>query len=282
MKIGLERFSGIADEGATAISRQLSIHEQLGWNSIELRTVEGENICEMDDAAFDKVAAEVTDRGFSVSAFGSSIANWARPVTGDFSIDRDDLLRSVPRMKRLNTDYMRIMSYTSGGLSEKEWAAESLKRIRELVRIAEDKGIVLVHENCDGWASQSPENLKRLLNEIDSSALQIVFDPGNPINHGSKPEEVWDFYHAAKPRIVHFHIKDSYLDDNGKAVHCFPGEGQCEIRPIIEDLEASAYTGMYTIEPHMLVQIHKSMDGNADAMEKIYLQYGKIAMELLS
>ncbi len=282
MKIGLERFSGIADEGSASISRQLEIHKQLGWSSIELRTVEGRNICEMDDRDFEQVAAAVIDTGFSVSAFGSAIANWSRPVTGDFSIDRHDLLRAVPRMKTLNTDYIRVMSYTSGGLPEREWAEEALKRLKELVRIAEGEGVVLVHENCDGWASQTPANLKRMLGEIDSKALQIVFDPGNPLNHGSEPEEVWDFYHAAKPRIVHFHIKDCYVNEEGKPEHCFPGQGQCEIRPIVEDLEASGYRGMYAIEPHMTVQIHKSMEGDAEAMEKNYIQYGTTAVKLLS
>ncbi|MDY7029263.1 MAG: sugar phosphate isomerase/epimerase family protein [Spirochaetota bacterium] len=276
-----KRFSGIADEGASSITDQLKLHHGFGWDSIELRTVNGVNVCEMNDRDFDIAARQIEEVGFRVAAFGSAIANWSRPVTGDFQLDIEDLRRSVPRMHRLDCPFIRIMSYTSGGLPEAEWAAHAIGRLKELTRIAAGEGIVLVHENCDGWASRTPANLARLLAEISDPALQIVFDPGNPLAHGHNPEAVWDFYRAAKERIVHFHIKDCYHDESGEVVHCYPGEGQCEVAALAADLEASGYHGLYSIEPHMTVQIHKSMDGNSEAMAETYSLYARKAMDLL-
>jgi hypothetical protein len=43
------RMSGIADEGAKTIEQQLAIHRDFGWGSIELRTVDGTNVCSMSD-----------------------------------------------------------------------------------------------------------------------------------------------------------------------------------------------------------------------------------------
>lgn len=279
--IETNRFSGIADEGAASISDQIRLHQNFGWDSIELRTVNGVNVCEMSEGDFDIVARQIEDAGFRTVAFGSAIANWSRPVTGDFQLDVGDLRRSIPRMRRLGCSFIRIMSYTSGGLAESEWAAGAIDRLKELTRIASGEGIILVHENCDGWASQTPDNLTRLLVEIPDPALQIVFDPGNPLSHGHKPEAVWDFFRAAKERIVHFHIKDCYRDESGEMVHCYPGEGQCGVAALAADLEAFGYQGFYSIEPHMTVQIHKSMDGDSDAMAETYSRYARKVMDLL-
>lgn len=275
-------MSGIADEGAKGIADQIEIHRSFGWTSIELRTVDGENVCAMDDKRFASVKEAVERAGFHVPAFGSAIANWSRPVDGDFSIDRNDLLRAAPRMRELGTRYIRIMSYTQGSVSLTEWASKAIHRVRELTSIANGEGIVLVHENCDGWASLRPENLERLLLEIDDPALQIVFDPGNPVAHGLEPEAVLAFYRAARDRIVHFHIKDCYRNDAGEIVHCYPGEGSCSVADLITDLEKSGYTGEYSIEPHMTVQIHQDMDGNATEMERVYREYCRRAEVLVT
>lgn len=277
------RLTGIADEGAPEIQDQIALHREFDWDSIELRTVRGVNICEMADDDFARVAEAIESAGFSVPAFGSAIANWSRPVTGDFSRDREDLLRAAPRMHRLGTRYLRIMSYTSGDLPEEEWAARAIERVAELTAIAAGEGIVLVHENCDGWASQSPDRLSRLLEEIPDPALQIVFDPGNPVAHGDPPESVFAFYRVARERIVHVHIKDCYLDPvTQTVVHCYPGDGQCSVAEILRDLEQTGYNGLYSIEPHMTVQIHQTMEGDAEGMRTVYREYARRSKALLA
>ena len=101
-------FTGISDEGAASLEEQIRLHKELGWQSLEIRGIDGVNISEMEDEAFDRACALLEERDMRVAGFASAIANWARPVTGDFEIDRRDLLRSAPRMHRLNTPYLRI------------------------------------------------------------------------------------------------------------------------------------------------------------------------------
>jgi len=279
--VDASRITGIADEGSATIAGQIDLHRMFGWNTIELRTVEGTNVCEMDDDSFNTVAEAIEEAEFRTVAFGSAIANWSRSVTDEFERDVRDLKRAAPRMHRLGTRFLRIMSYTSGGLPEEEWSRIALLRVQELTRVASGEGIVLVHENCDGWASAVPGNLVRLLEEIPDPALQIVFDPGNPVAHGQDPKIVWDFFHAARERIIHFHIKDCYRNPDGKVVHCYPGEGQCEVLPLVQETERSGYQGFYSIEPHMTVQIHKAMDGNGEQMAHTYTEYARRTIALL-
>ena len=276
------RLTGLPDEGASSIDAQLALHTRLGWDSIELRSSDGVNVCGMSDAEFDRVAGAVEDAGLRTVAFGSAIANWSRSAEDPFETDRDDLLRSVPRMRRLKCRFLRIMSYTRGGLDEATWAETAVARIRELVRIASGEGVVLVLENCDGWAAKDPKNLRRLLEEIPDPALQVVFDPGNPLHHGESPERVVEYFHEALDRIVHFHIKDCYRESDGSVVHCYPGDGQCLVEPFIGILERLGYTGMYSIEPHMTNIFENPAADSEEEKGRRYLEYGRRASVLLA
>ena len=103
------------------------------------------NISEMPDEDFEKAYHILQEEDMKVVGFASSIANWSRPVRGDFELDKQDLLRSVPRMHRLGTSYLRIMSYTQGDADKSEWKFEAIKRVKEMSRIAEGEGITLIH-----------------------------------------------------------------------------------------------------------------------------------------
>ncbi len=272
-------FAGFADEAAPDIATQIEVHEKQDWRHLEVRLVDGKNFCEIDDAAFEVAARKLEAAGMRIVCFGSAIANWARPVTHPFEKDASDLRRSIPRMRLFGTKFIRVMSYPNdpkAPLLEKDWRSEVFRRMKELAAIAEGEGIVLVHENCDGWGSKSPENLVALVEEIASPAFKIVFDTGNSVSHGGTGEETLRFYRAAKPHIVHFHIKDCRKGEDGKPVHVYPGEGESRVVEIVADLLASGYRGAFSIEPHMASQVHtgKGFAKDMDA-RGVYEEYMK-------
>jgi sugar phosphate isomerase/epimerase len=278
MNIDYARLTGIGDEGSPGILDQIENHRRLGWNTIELRNVDGKNVCEMNADDFDAVYGAMDTAGFTAAGFGSAIANWARPITMPFERDVEDLRRAAPRMHTLQTKCIRIMSYPNDKLPEPEWKGEVFKRLRELTRIAEGEGIILVHENCDGWGSKTPENLQELIATIDSPALRIVFDVGNPVGYGGDRNSTWSFYRAARPFIEHFHIKDCRPAEDGSIEHTMPGEGACDVEAIMRDLVESGYTGRFSIEPHIATQVHLG-GAAAEGMDQrgIYLEYGNKA-----
>lgn len=267
-------LSGFADEAAQDLRTQIAVHKQFGIHSLEIRNVNGVNIGQMTDEQFEEVYRILQEEEIQICGFGGAIANWARPITADFQKDLDELHRSIPRMKRLGTKIIRIMSYPNDGLEEPAWKNEVIRRIKALAAIAEQEGVVLGHENCDGWGAQSPETLKTLLEEVNSLALQVIFDTGNPITHGGTTEDVWTFYQAAKPWICHFHIKDAYRNDNNEVIHCYPGEGWADLKAIMSDLLQNGYQGYFSMEPHIAVQIHISSEHpEAVDVRGIYEEY---------
>ena len=80
-------LSGIADEASPQLPKQIQAHLDLGWRHIELRNIEGRNLTDLEDDAFDRAAGQVLEAGLQVSCFASQVANWSRPINSDFERD---------------------------------------------------------------------------------------------------------------------------------------------------------------------------------------------------
>ncbi len=274
-------YSGISDEAGKTIDRQIQAHDELGWDHLELRMIDGENITAIADAKFDAVCEKLAAANKRVSCFGSAIANWARPITCDRQIDIDDLNRAIPRMKRLGTEFIRVMSYPNDEqqpLSDAEWRDEAIARMKVLAKMAEDGGITLVHENCSGWGGLSSENSNILLGEVNSPALKVVFDTGNPVTYD---QDAWDYYQAVYKDIVYVHVKDA-TRENGEDTYTYCGEGAGYVREIIGDLLAKGYNGGISIEPHLAAVIHTGQQASSDdALYASYTEYGRRLMKIV-
>lgn len=274
-------FSGISDEAGQPIGVQIKAHKQLGWNHLELRMIDGTNITQISDDTFDAVCEALEAAKMNVSCFGSAIANWARPITCDPQLDISDLQRAIPRMKTLGTPFIRVMSYPNdqnNPVEECAWRNEAIARMKTLAKIAEDGGITLAHENCSGWGGLSADNSNILLGEVDSPALKVVYDTGNPVSY---KQDAWEYYQKVRDHIVYVHIKDANIVD-GEPVYCYCGEGQGFVRETIADLLARGYDGGFSIEPHLAAVIHTGeTTSDKELLYNSYTEYGRRLMAIV-
>jgi sugar phosphate isomerase/epimerase len=162
-------------------------------------------------------------------------------------------------------------------LSEEDWRDEVVRRFKMLAAIAEDGGVTLVHENCHGWGSQSPQHAIEFLDRVDSPALKIVFDTGNEHHH-----DTVEYFRTVRERIVHMHIKSWKNTDNGYQ-SCFPDEADSGTSEILSQLLTEGYNGWFSIEPHMVAVIHlgKSADEDPETAYRLYVEYGQRLMKLI-
>jgi sugar phosphate isomerase/epimerase len=246
-----------------------------------VRNVEGGNLAEVPDARFEETLAALNAAGIKISSFGSAIANWARTVDGDFQKDVEDLKRAIPRMKKSGCQIIRIMSWPNAKTpwADDDWRKEVLKRVKVLVKMAEDGGVIIGMENCSGWSSDKPENMQRTLDEIKSKAFGIIYDTGNVIAHPGGP---WAWYETCRPRTVYVHVKDGKAPKGGKEFYTWPGEGDAMVREAVADLLKTGYDGGFSIEPHLSSQVHlgTTADGKKDAFD-IYVEYGRRFMKIV-
>jgi len=272
-------LSGIADEAGNDIGVQVKAHRELGWKHIELRNVSGVSLTDLCDRTFEETIEKVSDAGLGITCFAAQLCNWGRPVSKHPDIDRHELARAIPRMQRVGCEFIRTMSYPNAGWSADEWKAEVIQRMRVLARMAEDGGVTLVHENCDGWGGLGPEQTLELLEKVGSSGLKLLWDTGNPVAHGQDP---WAYYRAVKEHVVYVHIKDG-VRKNGGMTYTYPGEGEGRVKDVLKDLRRGGYRGALSIEPHLAAIIHEGKAASeAESAYERYVEYGRRLTALVS
>src|SRR5882672_4660373 len=144
-------LSGIADEAGSNIDTQIKAARELGWKNIEARVVEVTgypkgNIHDIPDAAFDQLCGKLDAAGIRINCFGSAIANWGKKIDQPFDTSLAEARRAIPRMQRLGTKFVRIMSFATLE-GEDQMEQERFRRLRELTKMFLDAGIQPVHEN---------------------------------------------------------------------------------------------------------------------------------------
>jgi len=279
------QLSGFTDEAGKDLETQIKATKELGWRELSARTIDGTNIHELPEDAFNQAADHLDEAGIKVVEFGSLIGNWAKPITSDFDITLAEIDRAIPRMQRLGTKQIRIMSYAMEPWGEDQQEAERFGRLREIVKRFEDAGLQAIHENCQNYGGFSAEHTLRLIEEVPG--LKLVFDTGNPIftRDRSKPEpHPWqnalEFYRSVKDHVVHVHIKDCLNPPEGSTepeAYTMPGEGQCQLAEILKAMKAAGYQGGYAIEPHVATVFH-AQDGEEPDWQQCYdsfVAYGK-------
>ena len=184
-------------------------------------------------------------------------------------------------MQRLGTPFIRVMSYPNDPkhpVSDSEWRDEAIARMKVLARMAEDGGITLCHENCSGWGGLSADNSNILLGEVNSPALKVVFDTGNPVTYG---QDAWNYYQTVFNDIVYVHIKDAKKTE-GEELYTYCGEGDGYVPEIVADLLAKGYDGGFSIEPHLAAVIHTGQGAASEkALHDSYVEYGRRFMKIV-
>lgn len=239
-----------------------------------------ERTCATSDDEFDAAWEKLQANGIGIAGFGSQIANWGRPIDTDFQIDIDELIRNIPRMHRVGTKIVRIMSYPNkkeDPLSEADWKQEVFRRLSELAKIAADGGVILGHENCNGYGGMGSSQSLEMLEAVNNDALKLIFDTGN--RHGD--ESLKDFYDQVQDHVIHVHVKATKPVDGGRAC-CFPDEDEEAVpQAVFDALIAKGYEGWISIEPHMKAQVHAGQDvDDAEAASDLFVEYGQRVMRM--
>jgi len=284
-------LTGFADEAAADLDVQIRVTTELGWRDIEMRTVSVAGapagmFHDIPDREFQLAADQLDAAGVRINCFGSAIANWGHKIEDPFDITLEKIQRTIPRMQRLKTKLIRIMSYAVRE-AEDQMEEERFRRLREIRRLFADAGITPVHENCMNYGGMGWPFTLKLLENVPG--LKLVFDTGNPVfsDDRSKPkpwpkQSSWDFYEHVREHIAYVHIKDGTWDaQNKKSIFTFPGEGQGDTRRIVKDLLARGYDGGISIEPHLGTVFHDPASQRSLDAPGIYMEYGRRMMKMI-
>lgn len=279
-------FMGIGDEAGGSLSAQLGAAQELGWRHVEMRGVEVPgfpkgNLHDIPDDAFDHVVKAAEEAGVAVYCFGSTIMNWSKKLEDPFDVTITEVKRCIPRMKRLGTKFVRIMSFKPGD-EDSRIPAEVFRRVREVTDRFLDQGLQPVHENCMNHGGMGWPYTLDLLEK--APGLKLVFDTANPVfakdRSKSKPwprQDPFEFWTNVREHVVHIHVKDAtWNPSKNDADYNWPGEGEGCVREILRDAIAGGYKAGLSIEPHMVVVFHNTATEVDDSgARRNFIDYGR-------
>ncbi len=287
-------LTGFADEAAADLAGQIRATKELGWSNIESRNIDAANIHDIPDEAFDAACGALEAAGVKINCFGSAIANWGKQITDPFDVTLEEIARAIPRMQRLGTKLIRIMSYAvlRDRGPDDQMEQERFARLREIVKRFAGAGVTAVHENCANYGGMGWRYTLKMLDSVPG--LKLVFDTANPVGtrdfagpDAEKRQSAWEFYEHVRDHVVYVHVKDcrfvAWTDGTfSDCEYTWPGEGDGDVARVVRDLIDRGYDGGFSMEPHLGVVFHEAgSETEDDARYRMYVEYGRRFMKIL-
>lgn len=102
-----------------------------------------------------------------------------------------------------------------------------LKNMRVLCKKAEELGVKIAIEGVHCFVINTPKKLKRLLNDLNSENVGVIFDPVNYLNYDNykNQNDIFnEFIELLADKTMVIHLKDFKIQDN-KAKYEYPCKG---------------------------------------------------------
>ncbi len=259
MKLGVIT-DGISQDAETAF-RLLKEH---GLEYAELQFVYGKEIGEQTPEEVKKIKDLIRQYDIKVSCITKHNFNgipWDTPLDSDLiKKHQDGLKRCFALALEFECPLVRVMSCKKemilfGANGAEKWVTKvgawdaQLKIMEIPVRMAEKEGITLVAENENGGMITSNYLAAKIIEQLGSENLKILWDPCNTLYCTELPYPTG--YERGQKYIRHLHIKDAKINIQ-KATVNFRSLGTGDMAPYLLDiagaLKRDSYEGVVSLE----------------------------------
>ena len=258
---------GVITDGISRdFEHALKVMTEAGLKHAELQFLWDKEVGDLDDNELATTQSLIEQYQVEVSCI--SRHNFAGMLVGAVEVGDENhqqhmqgLQRCIDLAKAVNCGLVRIMSFRremilSGTAGAEHWIVSKgsweklVELLRPAVQLAEDQDVTLVLETGNNAMITSGYLGRKLLDEVGSDRLKILWDPGNSL-YACEP--TWpDGYDAlGVDGIGHIHIKDCVVDMPKATVHFREmGTGQMAqyFEPLAAALKRDGYSGGISLE----------------------------------
>lgn len=128
--------------------------------------------------------------------------------------------------------------------------------LEELVEEAERWGVYVGLEAANNHLIGTARELRQMLDEVPSSQIGVVIDPGNLLNESNferQDEVIEEAFQLLGDRIVAGHAKDRYRSEDGRVLTAPAGQGKMNYElymKLLNEYKPHAYIIMEEARPH--------------------------------
>ena len=262
----MAKLGVITDGISREFEHALSVMNETGLEYAELQYLWEKEVGDLNDAEIAKAQSLLKAHEMKVSCI--SRHNFAGMLVGDTEVGdgnynrhMDGLQRCIDMALELGTNVVRIMSFRRemilfGSSGADYWVTSTgawsklLKLLESPVKLAEEKNINLVLETGNNAMVPSAWLGKKLIDDIGSDRLRILWDPANSL-YANEPTYP-DGWEALKDGYIgHFHIKDAKVNmPHAHVEFCEMGKGDMApyLDPLANEMKLNNYNGYISLE----------------------------------
>lgn len=232
------KLSAFADEAGKELETQIAALQRNGIPYIEIRFIGDKNVADLTEEEARVHAKTLADAGIRVWSIGSPIGKIK--ITDDLPAHYEKTRHVCRLAKIFGTDKIRMFSFYEAYEAEEAVFAA----LRDMVKIADEEGVTLFHENEKDIYGDNVARIERIMENVPG--LAYVYDPANFIEVGEDSKTALDALHG---KVGYFHIKD-VIRETHEIVPAGYGDG------LIDQLVArlpKAGEWVLTLEPHLSI-----------------------------
>jgi sugar phosphate isomerase/epimerase len=154
----------------------------------------------------------------------------------------DDTLRTIDVAAVLGARSVR--GFRSPKFDDADNIPRMVPWMKRLCEYAGEKGIALSLENHGGGISGNPDACRKLFDAVDSRWFGVLYDPCNLLTGGADYRAGLE---TMKDHVAGVHIKDGTPEKESQK-RTMLGEGDVDVRWILDRLDAIGYDGDVTLE----------------------------------
>src|ERR1700740_332924 len=179
-------LSGFADEISPELDEQLAVLAAESISHLELRSVWSTNVADLGGSELASFRDALDDAGVRVSAIGSPIGQIE--IEAPLGPELERMRRVADIASELGTRIVRVFSFfVPPGAPPERHRGEVIDRMCALTQIAEDRGLILAHENEKEIYGDRPERCADLITAVGSPAFRATFDAATSFRGASRP-----------------------------------------------------------------------------------------------
>ena len=261
------KLGAISDGISNDLARAVEVISRAGLPYVELQSVWGKPIGSLSDDEVGDVRRITRDAGLKVSCLSHKNLFGAMPVlateVGDANHESHmkTMQRVIAIARELDAEVIRIMCFRKEAVLFGSNGADGAvvtsgawdKFVRLMVppiRLAEREGVRLVMENSTKGMVTSAWLGRKIVDDIGSPALKVLWDPSNALYYNEVPyPNGYDVLRGGY--LGHLHIKDSFADiPRARIDFAALGEGQMapHLEPLAQSLSRDGYQGCISLE----------------------------------
>ena len=263
----MSRLGVISDGISRDLEHALRVAREAGLDEVELQFVWDREVGDLDADETERVVAAVRRANMPVSCvsrhiFGGLLVGETEPGGDLHRAHLDKLASCIELAHRLDCAVVRIMSgrrevILFGENGADQWnvahgAWDGLKAIvLPAVEMAEREQVTLVVETGNGGTICSARLGRRLVDEIGSERLKVLWDPANCMFASEPPAPLGLEALGDGAALGHLHVKDVVADMPAAHLRvCELGTGQLapSLEPMAEWLRRTGYAGAISLE----------------------------------